>query len=134
MKWRLGVKSIVTEKFERSTVKLVGAAFADNVDLIGTKAIFSRVGFALHFEFLDRILRQDDGRGVQSGVRIDQPVQGVIVGGRPAAIDADGVSFSLPHLALLARSLHGASANEQQVQKVAAIERQLLHLLLADQL
>ena len=42
--------------------------------------------------------------------------------------------FSLPHLALFAGGLHGACANEQQVQEVAPVQRQLLHLFLADEL
>jgi hypothetical protein len=47
---------------------------------------------------------------------------------------ADGVADALPHPALLARGLDGAGAEEEQLQEVAPIERELGHLLLGDRL
>ncbi len=112
LKRSFGVKGIVTEKFERSAVQLVAATLAHDVDLIGTESVFGRVGFTLHLEFLDSVLRQNDRRGIQGSVGVHQSVQGVIVRGGTATIDADSVSFTLPHLPLFAGGLHGASTNE----------------------
>ena len=99
-------------------MQLIAAALAYNVDLIGAKSVFRRVGFTLHLEFLDSVLRQNDGRGVQGSVSVNQSVQCVIVRFRPAAIDADGVSLPLPHLPLLAGGLHRPGAMNNKFRKL----------------
>ena len=48
------------------------------------------------------------------------------------AHDADGVADALPHAALFACRFHRAGAEEQQLQEVAAVERQLGDLLLGN--
>ena len=112
----------------------VGATLAYDVDLAGGEAVFSRVGSALHLEFLNRILRQDHGRRNQRRVGVDQPVEGVVVAFRPSAIHADGVAFALAHCALLAAHCDGAGAHQKQLHEVASVQRKLFHLLLAYQL
>ena len=88
----------------------------------------------MYLELLNSILRQDDSWGIQSRVNIDHAIQGVVVRLRARSIDADGISFSLSHLTLLADGLNGARADKQQAQEVAPVERKLIDLSLADEL
>ena len=104
-------------------MKLIRANLADDVDLVRAEAIFRGVGFTLNLEFLNGILGQDHGRRIQRCVGIDQPVKCVIVGGRTTTINTDGVTLTLPHLALLAVSLHGTRPDKQQGQEVASVQR-----------
>ena len=109
-----GVKSIVPVEPEQGAVQIVRSALADDIDLVCAEAVLGRIGRGLLFELLDRIHRQDNGRGVQSRVRVAGSIQQVIVRRRPGAVDADGIAHPLPHAALLTVSLHRAISNEQQ--------------------
>ena len=93
-----------------------------------------RVGRGLLFELLDRILRQYDGRGVQSGVGIDQAVQGVVEGCGPLAVDADGISLAHAHIGLLSVGLDRTRAEQQELHEVPPVKRQFVHLTLAYEL
>ncbi len=113
---------------------VIAAAPANQVDLIRTETELRRIGFGLHFEFLNGVLGQNDRRRIQSGVRIGQTVQGVVIGLRPSAVDADGIPGSLAHLPLFPDRLHRARGDEQQVQEVPAVEGKFFHLGLAHNL
>ena len=62
-------------------------------------------------------------------VGIYQPVQGVVVSLGAAAIDAHGIAFTLAHRALLAAHGNRACADQQQLHKVAPVQRKVSHLL-----
>ena len=115
-------------------MQLVRAVLGDYVHLVGTEAVFCRVGLALDSEFLDSILRQNYGGSIQRRVRVDQAIQCVVIRGGPPAVDADCIAFPLAHLTLFPVRLNRAGANEKQTYEVAPVERQIIDLPLADQL
>ena len=69
-----GIEGIVPEKFECSSMQLVGAIFRNDVHLVGTEAILRRICLALNLEFLYGVLRQNNGRCVERGVGVNQAV------------------------------------------------------------
>lgn len=131
---RNGIESIVAIEFEDGPMQLIRAALADDVDLVGAETVLRRVGRALHLEFLNRILRQNHGRRAQRRIGIRQAVEGVVVRLRTAAIDADRIAFALPHLTLFAQGLHRTRAYKKKIGEIAAIQRQIRHLLLTHNL
>src|SRR5438067_1557569 len=112
-------------------MQLIRTALADDVDLIGAKAIFRRISFTLNLEFLNGILRQNYGWRVERRVGVDQTIERVVIRGRAAAVDADSITLALPHLALFSVGLDRAGTDEQQIHKIASVERQLVNLLLS---
>ena len=65
-----GIKGIVPKELKHCTVQVIAAALAYDVDLVRAEAILRGIRFALDFEFLDRVLRQNHRRGVQGRVRV----------------------------------------------------------------
>ena len=126
------VQLFVSEKPEAGAVERVGAGLADDVDLVGAEAVLRRVGRRLLLEFLDGVDREDCGRGAERRVGVGGAVEHVVVRGRPRAHDADGVAHALPHPRLLAGGFHRPGTEEQQLQKVPAVQRQLGDLLLGN--
>ena len=112
----------------------IGAAAADDVDLACAEPVLRRIRTAFDFELLNRILGEDHGRRHQRLIGVNQPVQRVVVPFRPATVDAHRVALALPHGALLAAHGDGAGADQQQLHKIAPVERQVFHLVLAHQL
>jgi len=113
-------------------MQLVCAALADDVDLIGAVTVLGRVVLAGDLELLDGILRQNHSRRIQGLIGIGKSVQCVVVRLRTTSIDADGIARTLAHLALLADRLDRTSSDKKQAQEVAPVQRQLIHLLLAN--
>lgn len=109
----------------------VGAAFADDVNLARREAVLSRIVAALDFEFLDRVLRQNNGRSHKGRIGVDQSVERVAVAFGSSAVHADRIAFALTHRALLAAYCHCAGADQEQLHEIAPVQRKLFHLLLA---
>ena len=127
-----GVPAVVPEEAERGAVERVRAGLAHQVDLVGAEPVLRRVGRRLLLELLDRIDRQDGGRRADRRVDVRGAVDHEVVRRRAGAHDADRVADALPHATLLAGRLDGAGAEEQQLQEVPAVERQVGDLLLGD--
>ena len=113
-------------------MEVVRAGLADEVDLVGAEAVLGRVGGGLFLELLDGVDRQDRGRRAERGIDVGRAVDHEVVRRRPRSHDADRVAGALAHVALLAVGLDGARAQEQQLEEVAAIQRQLGDLLFGD--
>ena len=107
----------------------VCSALADDVDLACAEPILGGVDAALYLEFPDRILGKNHRRGHHRLVRIYQAVQGVVVSFGAAAVDADGIAFTLAHRALLATHGNRTGADQQQLHKVAPVQRKVSYLL-----
>ena len=120
------------KKPKTAAVELVRARLADQVDLVGAEPVFGGIGRGLLLEFLNGIDRQHRRRSAEGRVDIGRPVDHEVVGCRPGSHDADGVADPLPHAALLASDFNRSGAEEQQLEKVAAVERQVRDLLFGD--
>ena len=128
------VEPVFAVGFEQCAVQLVAAALADHVDLARGESILGRIDAALDLELLDCILRKNHGWCFHGLVGVDQTVQREVVALRTATVDADGVAFALTHGTLFAADRDRAGAQKQQLNKVAAIQREFFYLLLAYQL
>ena len=128
------VQLLVADESERRSVERVRAGLADQVDLVGAEPVLRRVRRRLFLELLDGVDGQDGGRRAERGVDVRRAVDHEVVRRRPRAHDADRVADPLAHVALFAVGLDRAGAEEQQLEEVAAVQRQLRDLLLGDDL
>jgi hypothetical protein len=117
---------------EQRPAQAVRPGLADDADLVRAEAVLGRVGGGLLLELLDRVHRQDRGRRTKRGIRIRRAIEQVVVRRGPRSVDADRVARALPHGALFALRLDGTVAEEQQLEEVAAVQRQLGDLPLGD--
>jgi hypothetical protein len=128
------VPAFIPEEPEGGPAELVGARLADEIDLVGAEPVLGRVRRRLLLELLNRIDGKNRGRRAERRVDIRGPIDHEVVRRRPRAHDADRIADALPHGSLLASGLDRSSTEEQELQEIAAVQRQLGDLPLGDRL
>src|SRR5690348_388454 len=99
----------------------VAATLTDDGNLIGAVAILCGIAVGQYFELLNRILRQNYRRRLQSRIGIDQAVEHVVIGFGAATVNADGIALPLSKCRLLAAGRNCAGSNKEKAQEVAAV-------------